>query len=60
MGNERAAVLFTSSFQETKSGASLILKAKNAADIEKLQTNTAGKIAVMNQGKSCHLLASVN
>jgi hypothetical protein len=60
MGDKGPAVMFSSSYQETKSGASLLLKPKSAADLEKLQTNTAGRVKAMNQAKSCHQLASVN
>lgn len=56
----RPALPFASTYQETKSGGSLVLKPTKAADLEKLQAGVAGKISAMNQGKTCHLLANVN
>lgn len=55
-----SAVVFSSAFESTKDGASVLLKPKNAAELEKLQTNVAGKIGTMNAEKTCNLLANVN
>ena len=59
-GARTLAVLFTATYQESKNGATMLLKPKNAADLEKLQTTMAGRIEAMNRTKSCYQLASVN
>jgi hypothetical protein len=59
-GANRPAVPFTSTFEATKDGARLVLKPKQASDLEKLQVNVSGKIGSMNAQKTCHLLANIN
>jgi hypothetical protein len=59
-GDQRLPVLFTADYQESRNGASLLLKPMNAADLEKLQTTIAGKIDSMNLTHRCYQLANVN
>lgn len=56
----RGGVPFASTYEATEKGANLYFKPADAADLEKLQTNVAGKIGKMNAEKTCHLLANVN
>ena len=59
-GAARPSAPFVSAFEPANDGGRLVLKPKNAADLEKLQTNVSGKIGAMNSQKTCHLLANVN
>ena len=59
-GGGRLPVLVTATYVESEKGASLLLKPKNPADLEKVQTTLANKIEAMNRTKSCYQLASVN
>jgi hypothetical protein len=57
---KRPAVKFSSKAEATQDGARLLLTPSDKADLEKLQTNVAGKIGQMNAEKTCHVLANVN
>ena len=59
-GAPRPMVKFTSRAVASSDGGKLTLTPADKGDLEKLQTNAAGKIGTMNAEKTCHVLANVN
>jgi hypothetical protein len=59
-GAQRAGVKFSAKGEATPDGGRLLLTPVDKADLEKLQTNVAGKVGAMNAEKTCYVLANVN